>query len=301
MRRYQADLLLLFAAAIWGFAFVFQKSAMEHIGPNAFIAARSLLAAVALSPLAWIEGRRASQILPTPLLRIALLGGVLFFVAAWFQQVGLITATVSNTGFLTGLYVIITPFVAWFWLGQRLTPQVWIAVALSFVGAWGLGGGTLAGFNGGDGLVAICALFWAIHLVITGASSAFGRPITYTAIQFATVGVLGCVAAALTEITSLAGIVAAAPEIAYVGLLSSALTFTLLAIAMKHASAAETAIIVSLETVFAAVAGALLLGERLAPIAIAGAGLILAAIVVVQLGGQAATPGSTGTKERPAQ
>jgi drug/metabolite transporter (DMT)-like permease len=295
MRRIHADLLLLIAAAIWGFAFVFQKSAMEHVGPNAFIAARSLLAALALAPLAWLEGRRVGGPTPGGLLRIGCAGGVLFFVAALFQQVGLITATVSNTGFLTGLYVVITPFIAWVWLGQRLSLYVWIAVALSFVGTWALGGGTLAGFNRGDGLVAICAVFWAIHLVVTGASAKFDRPITFTAIQFTVVGILGTIAAALTETTTTAGLVAAWPEIAYVGLLSSALTFTMLAMAMKHASAGETAIIVSLETVFAALAGALLLGERLSLIAIVGAALILTAIILVQVGGQPASTPAKGS------
>jgi drug/metabolite transporter (DMT)-like permease len=288
MRRIHADLLLLLSAAIWGLAFVFQKTAMEHVGPNAFIAARALLAALALLPFALIEQRRAATPIQPGLWRVGLWGGILFYISALFQQVGLITATVSNSGFLTALYVIITPFIAWIYLGQRVTPIVWIAVAFSFVGTWALGGGTLAGFNGGDGLVAICAIFWAIHLAVTAASSRFDRPLTFTTIQFTIVGILGVIAAAATETTTIRGLLAAAPEIAFVGLLSSALTFTLLAIAMKHTSAAETAIIVSLETVFAAVAGAVLLGERLSGIAMVGAATILAAIILVQISGQTA-------------
>lgn len=275
--------MLLLAAIIWGVAFVFQKQAMEHIGPNTFIAARGFLAALTLLPFALVESGRVAGALPAGLPGIAMLAGFAFFLGALFQQIGLITATVSNTGFLTALYVVITPFVAWMAIGQRPTATVWAAVALSFAGTWLLGGGTLAGFGQGDGFVAVCALFWAVHITIVGHSSRFGRPVAFTAIQFVTVGALGLAAALLTETTTRAGLAAALPSIAFVGVLSSALTFTLLAMAMKHTSTAEATIIVSLETVIAAIAGALMLGERLSLVAWIGAGLMLAAILLVQL------------------
>lgn len=283
MRRSHADLMLLLAAVIWGVAFVFQKTAMEHIGPNAFIAARGFLAMATLLPFAIREGRSRRQPVPAGLLRVGVLGGVAFFLGAVFQQYGLLTATVSNTGFLTGLYVILTPFAAWIWLRQRPTAGVWLAVALSFAGIWLLGGGTVGGFNGGDGLVAICALFWAVHVTVVGASSRFDRPLIFTAVQFAVVGCLGLLAALATETTTLQGLLAALPSIAFVGILSSALTFTLLALAMKRASPVEATIIVSIEAVIAAMAGALMLGEQLSWLSWLGAILILAAIVVVQL------------------
>jgi drug/metabolite transporter (DMT)-like permease len=284
VRRLHADLLLLLTAAIWGLAFVFQKSAMHHIGPYTFIAARGLLAALALAPFAWYEARNHVGTPTTDgFARIGLLAGAAFFVGAVLQQIGLITATVSNTGFLTGLYVVITPFVVWAWQRRQPSALIWGAVALSFVGTWLLGGGSLAGFSGGDGLVAVCAVFWAVHLVIVSQSTSFNRPIAFTAVQFAVVGILGLAASLVLETTTAEGLRAALPAIAYVGLLSSALTFTLLAIAMKHAPASEAAIIISLEAVFAAIAGGLLLGETLGWIAVFGAGLIMAAIMTVQL------------------
>ena len=118
MNRLNADLILLAAAVIWGLAFLFQKSAMAHVGPLTFIAARSALAALALAPLAWREHAQAGAPMPRGLLPIACGGGLLFFVAAWLQQAGLQTATVTNTGFLTALYVVITPFIAWGWNGK---------------------------------------------------------------------------------------------------------------------------------------------------------------------------------------
>ncbi len=283
LNRLNADLILLAAAAIWGFAFLFQKSATAHVGPLTFIAARSALAALALAPLAWREHGQAARSMPRGLLSIACWGGLFFFVAAWLQQAGIKTATVTNTGFLTALYVVLTPFIAWGWNGRTPNPAVWPAVALSALGTWLLGGGGLGAFSEGDLLVALSAAFWAAHVVITGRASQFGRPIGFTAIQFAVVTGLAGLAVLPLETVTLAGLSAAAVDIAYVGLLSSALTFTLLTLALRHTPPSEAAVIASLETVFAAGAAYLLLGERLGAVGWVGAVLILAAILFVQL------------------
>jgi drug/metabolite transporter (DMT)-like permease len=282
--RLNADIALLFAAAVWGLAFVFQKSAMDHIGPLAFIAARGAVAALALAPLALREHRRLQTKPESGFWIIAVSGGVAFFIGAWLQQAGLRTATVTNTGFLTALYVVITPFVAWGWSGKVPSPIVWPAATLSAIGTWLLCGATLAAFSPGDILVAFSAFFWAVHVVVTGRASPFGRPIAYTAVQFAVVGTLAMAGSALLEVTTLQSLRAAAVEIAYVGLLSSALTFTILTVALQHTPPSEAAVIVSMETVFTAVAAYLLLGERLGPLGWAGAASILGAVLLLQLG-----------------
>ena len=284
MRRIHADLLLVLAAIVWGVAFVFQKTAMDHIGPFLFIAARSAVAVLALAPLAYREGRGTGRIVPSGLLPIATFSGAAFFTGAAFQQIGLVTATATNAGFLTALYVIFTPFLVWLAFGRTPAWMVWPAVALSFVGTWLLGGGTLSAFGSGDALIAISAFFWAAHVVTVSHATRFARPITFTAIQFAIVGVLGFFGALLVEPIAWTAIAAAWREIAYVGLLSSALTFTLLAIAMKHTPPTEATIIVSSETLFAAFAAYLMLGERLSLIAWCGAALILGAVLLVQTG-----------------
>jgi drug/metabolite transporter (DMT)-like permease len=282
--RLNADIALLFAAAVWGLAFVFQKSAMAHIGPLTFIAARAAIAALALAPLALREHGRVTSSGKSGFWTIAISGGVAFFIAAWLQQAGLQTATVTNTGFLTALYVVITPFIAWGWSGKIPSPIVWPAVALSAIGTWLLGGGTLSAFSQGDQLVALSALFWAIHVVVTGRASPFGRPIAFTAVQFAVVSLLATAGSILLEITTLEGLRGAAVDIAYVGLLSSALTFTILTVALQHTPPSEAAIIVSMETVFAAFAAYLLLGERLGQLGWIGAALILLATLLLQVG-----------------
>ena len=297
MSRLAADLILLLAAAIWGLAFYFQKSAMSDVGPFVFIAARASVAALALAPFAIFELRnRGSQIQGRSvdragLARLGLMGGVFFFFGATFQQAGLMTATITNAGFLTALYVVITPFIVWLTARRAPTCVVWTAVGLSFVGTWALGGGSVGGFSRGDGLVAICAVFWAIHLVVTGRSPRFGAPLSFTCVQFATVAALAVTAALVFEPISAAALANASGAILYVGVLSSAVTFTLLAIAMKHTPASEAAVLMSMETLFAALAGAFLLGERLPPVGWLGAALLFAATLLVQLAPRAKAVG----------
>ncbi len=283
MRRLHADLLLLFAAVIWGFAFVFQKTAMSVIGPLTFIAARSIVAALALAPLAWREKQHNPQAPGADFFRVAVGGGVAFFLAATFQQFGLITATITNTGFLTALYVVFVPFIAWVWRRKAPVAIVWPAAVLSFVGMWLLGGATFSALAYGDGLVAICAVFWALHMVVTARASEHDRPMLFTCLQFVVVAALALLGAALTETVTLGQLREVWIEIAYVGLLSSALTFAILTVAMRHAPPAEAAVIVSTENLFSAVAGAVFLGERLDLINWTGAILILFATLLVQL------------------
>lgn len=297
MRRIHADLLLLAAAAVWGFAFLFQKSAMAHIGPLHFVAARAVVASLALMPLACREMRVPGAGWEA-VLRSAAPAGLAFFIAASLQQWGLVTATVTNAGFLTALYVVVTPFIAWALIARRPAPLVWGAVILSFGGTWLLGGGTLAAFSRGDALVAASAVFWALHVVLTGRAGALGRPIAFTALQFVIVASLGLAAAPAFETVTASDLAKAWKEIAYVGLLSSALTFTMFSMALRYTGPSEATIIVSTETLFAAFGAWALLGERLPAMGWAGAGLILAATLLVQLAPARPPPGLAGASRK---
>ena len=300
MRRIHADLLLLLAAAIWGFAFLFQKSAMAHLGPVAFVAARAVVASLALLPLALIE-MRDRRVPWASVWPAAATAGAAFFTGAVLQQWGLVTASVTNTGFLTALYVVVTPFIAWGLLGRRPPVVVWAAVLLSFCGTWLLGGGSLASFSSGDALVALSAVFWALHVVLVGRAGALGRPVAFTMLQFVVVAACGLALAPVVETISLDKLADAWVEIAYVGLLSSALTFTLFSIALRYTEPSQATIIVSTETLFAAFGAWLILGERLPLIAWAGAGLILFATLLVQLAPRRKRPIEKAVAAEPAR
>ena len=286
MNRLNADLILLAAAAIWGLAFLFQKSAMATSARSRSLphGARSRLSpSLPLAILARAcAGRRAACRAGS--CRSPCGGGLLFFVAAWLQQAGLRTATVTNTGFLTALYVVITPFIAWAWNGKRPNPAVWPAMALSAFGTWLLGGGTLSALSNGDTLVALSAVFWAAHVVITGRASHFrpshrihGGPVRDRG------GAGGRGPAPARDRDARGAQARGLVDIAYVGLLSSALTFTLLTVALQHTPPSEA---VDHRQHGDGVCGGRrlpLLGERLGAIGWVGAALILAAILFVQL------------------
>jgi drug/metabolite transporter (DMT)-like permease len=284
LTRLQANAALIVIAVIWGLAFVFQKTAMDHIGPFTFLAMRALIAAIILAPIAYLHENAGRPDRPsTSFWMIACAGGLSFFIGGILQQIGLVTATVTNTGFLTGLYVVITPLLMWLVLARPPVRLVWMAGALAFIGTWLLGGGTVGGFSTGDWLVVGSSFFWATHMLVIEHSGQHTRPIGFTAVQFAVVAVLSGIIALAYEDITLAALFNAAPEILYVGVLSSALTFTLLAMAMRYTPAAEATIIVSTETVFAAIAGVILLGESLQWIGWLGAALMFTATLTVQL------------------
>ncbi len=295
--RTRGDLLILLAAFIWGVAFYFQKIAMLEMGPLLFLGMRGAVAAVALLPFVFAEQRRVrrtdidvasaeirapSGIFQRSIVPFGVLAGVIFFLAGATQQTGLVTATITNTGFLTALYVVITPFLFWIVRRQRPGLVTWLSVGLAFLGIWGLSGGSLASFNNGDILVACSSVFWACLIIVSGQSSQHAQPLSYTCIQFLVVALLGLLAASVYETIDYQGMLAAAVPILYVGVLSSAFTFGLMAIALQTVPAPRASIILSMETVFAAMAGYLWLGERLSSVAWMGAGLILLAVLMVQ-------------------
>lgn len=282
MTRWRADALLLLTAALWGFAFIMQKSAMSALGPLSFIAARAIIASIVLAPLAWMECRKANSPAPVGLLQVTAGAALALFAGASLQQIGLITATVTNGSFLTALYAVVVPFVAWIASGRAPPPSVWAAAAVSVIGVWLLGGAGYTPPSSGDLLVAASAIFWAVHIVISAKASGFGRPFLFTASQFAGLGILAAVAAAVYEQPTAAAFWMAGPEIAYVGIISTALTFTIFTMALRYVPPSEAAIILSSESLFASLAGALLLNERLGALNALGAALILAAILFVQ-------------------
>ena len=286
MTRTKADLLVLFAALIWGVAFYFQKSAMTHIGPFLFLGLRSILAAAALLPFALREWQASPPSSPS-IRPFALLGGVVFFTAGALQQVGIVTATVTNTSFLTALYVVVTPFLLWLLRHERPGARIWLASCLAFIGIWALGGGTIGAFSQGDMLIAASSVAWSLYMVVTSASGKLAKPMQYTFIHCLVVAALALSCAGYFEEIDGVAITAAALPLLYVGILSSAFTFALMANVVRHIPASRASILLSTEVLFGAAAGFIMLGERLSPIGWAGAALMFCAILMIQTASRA--------------
>ncbi|WP_370322466.1 DMT family transporter [Oricola sp.] len=285
MNRASANLLLLITGAIWGGGFIAQATAMDSIGPVLFTGIRFLAAALAVLPFAIIEARRAGA----PLLpdggqwaRFALLGTLLFSSLA-AQQIGLLTTSVTNSGFLTGLYVVLTPVIGvalWrFWPH----PVVWPAALMALAGIALLSGGAFTGLSRGDWWTILCAALWACHVQFLGRFVGNARPLQLACSQFFICGILGIAIASAVETVAWSMITASATEILFAGVISGGLAFTIQAIAQRHTTAPQAAIFMSSEALFAALFGALFLGERMGATGLAGCALIFVAMLSVEL------------------
>lgn len=286
MERIKADLSLLLAAFIWGTAFIAQKIAVGSIGPILFLGCRFLLSALLLAPLAWAENRRRTD---APLAaadwRLALLVGLSLFTGMALQQIGIVSTSTTNAGFLTAIYVVMVPIVAWVLTRHRPRPAVVIACCVSIAGAWMLEqGGAAQPWGKGDMLVVISDIPQALQLILVERFLArHNRPLLLSFVQYGVIALVALTLAAIFEPISWQGINQVMPSILYAGLLSGGVAFTLQIVAQRHTPPAEAAIIMSLESVFAALAGAWLLGDRLGPTGLAGCALILAGVLLVQL------------------
>ena len=287
LNRAQSGALLLLAALIWGSAFVGQALGMAGVGPFTFTGIRFLLGALVVLPLAWresrqlrAEGQRRGH---ADAAWIASLG-TLLCTGVVLQQIGLVSTTVTNAGFLTALYVPLVPLLAWGLLRQRPHWSVWPASIGCLAGTWLMTGASVQSLSTGDLWVLASTLPWALHVLMVGRiANRLRGAYTLACGQFFVCALLsGAIGVATESITS-EGLRTAAGAILYTGIVSVGIGFTLQVVGQRHAHPADAAIILSSETVFAAFFGALFMGDRLGALGIAGAALILLCIVAVQI------------------
>jgi drug/metabolite transporter (DMT)-like permease len=285
----KSDLLLLLTAAIWGFAFVAQRVGMEHVGPFTFNGIRFALGSLSLVPLLFwrLNGK------PSPLpsaegfgtaLRGGCIAGLFLFTGASLQQVGLVYTTAGNAGFITGLYVVIVPLIGLLFR-QRSTAGAWLGAGLAAVGLYFLSVTDQFTIAWGDFLELLGAFFWAGHVLVIGHFSPRVSAIRLAITQFAICSILSLSTASVVETIRLANVLQAAVPILYGGLASVGIAYTLQVVAQKNAHPAHAAILLSLEAVFAAVGGWLMLNETLSFRGFFGCTLMLAGMLLSQLWG----------------
>ncbi len=286
-----ANLLLLLAGAIWGMGFVAQETAMDDMGPMLFIGLRFLLAGIVVLPLAIREQRRSTARFGFSQFRRLSIVGIAFFLGITLQQIGITGTTVTNAGFLTALYVVMVPLILFFALREPQSVIIWPAAALMIAGIFLLSAGEMGTFTWGDGFVISSAVFWALHVILTRKIGlASGTPVTMATLQFLICGGLGLSGHFLAShvfytepAASIPVIFEALPEILYAGIFAGAFAFTLQAVGQQYTSAAAAAILLSSESLFAALFGAIFLAERLAMSGYLGCGMIFSAILIVEL------------------
>lgn len=281
--RHYAHLTLILAAALWGFGNIAQKTVLEHIGPMTATCLRCGIAAFAVLPLIWLERRMTRN--PGWWLS-AFCVGALFATAISIQQTAYLSSTVTNASFLVNTATILTPLLAWLILRE---PTGSIGIAAAIVTLFGIflmsnGVAGFAAFKWGDAACLVSALFYALWMVALGRHvQRHGSPLLSAFVQFGVASLFMLPPSALSEARSPAAILAAWPQLAVLGLFSTAAAFCLQTVAQKYITSSRAALLVSGESVFGAMGAIAWLGERPSFTVATGAALILVAIIFVSL------------------
>lgn len=285
----QSALLMLLTAVIWGIAFVFQRTGMEHIGPFAFNFFRCVLSLVfllAVSGFLKIKNKNSEKKQTNFSRKSLYIGGILaglaLFLGMSTQQVGMVSTSAAKAGFITTMYIVLVPIMGMFY-GRKTTPKMWLCVAIAAVGLYMLS--IKEGFviEKGDFFVFLSAIFFGLQIVIIDIFAPKADAIKLSMIEFATSGVLSLIATLMTETTTMAGIQAAGVAILYTGLLSSGVGFTLQIIAQKNLAPTVTSLIMSMESGVSAIAGVIFLHEALTSREIVGCIIMIIAVLLAQL------------------
>jgi len=298
--HFAGTLTLLLSAVIWGLAFVAQRASMEFVGPFIFNGIRFALGALVLIPWILVLRRKKPKLIqaaPSRHAWIAVgLAGIVLFVSANLQQIGLVYTTAGKAGFITGLYVVIVPLLGLF-RRHRVSSIVWVGCGLAAAGMYLLSVVGAFSISLGDTLVLCSALGWAIHVHLVGWMAQRMHPLRVALWQFVICAVLSLVVAMLTETIQLSEILKAGWMIAYAGVLSVGVAYTLQVFGQRRIDPARAGIILSLEAVFAVIGGWTLLGETLSPRGLIGCALMLSGMMLAQIRSQ--TKASSNGAESP--
>lgn len=277
--------LLWVTAIIWGFAFVAQRKGMEFVGPFTFNGVRFLLGSLFLIPFIFFskEGKKSGSAKP----KISLvLGGAIaasfLFLGASFQQIGIVNTTAGNAGFITSLYVVITPLLGLLFK-QKLKLQIWAGVVLATIGLYFLSVTESFEIGKGDLMVLIGSFFFACHVLFISWISPQFNVLKISVLQFLITAFLSLIVAFSIEEVVLDSILKAAIPIIYGGVFSVGIAYTLQVAGQKKTKPSLAAIILSFESLFAAIGGWFILNEILDDRKILGCLLMLAGIIIAQI------------------
>lgn len=279
--------LLFLAAFIWGIAFVAQSVGMDYMGPLSFNGARFLMGSLTLLPIV-VTRRKRDAIKGTQQagIKITVTGGVccglVLCAAALLQQYGILYTTVGKAGFITTLYIILVPFFGIF-LRKKIPGKVWIAAAIAALGMYLLCMSEKLVLGRGDALVFLCAILFSVHILVIDYFSPKADGVELSCIQFLTAGIVAGVGAVIFEEPHLQDFIDGIIPLAYAGILSSGVAYTLQVIGQKDMDPTVASLILSLESVVSMLAGWIILGQVLSPKELSGCVLVFAAVILVQL------------------
>ena len=285
---------LFLTALIWGTAFVAQRMGSEYVEPFTYLAWRSWAAVLFLAPLVrvmdhfsdrrGIDNRRPKTVSDRRLLIVGgCLSGFMLWAACAAQQIGIAHTTASKAGFITALYVVIVPLLSIF-IRKRPSVQIWACVALALIGLYLLCMKTASfRLEYGDAWELACAFFFAVEILLVSYYCSRVDPVRLSFVQFLVVAILSTILMLLIEHPTVDGLRLALPSILYAGIFSSGIAFTLQIIGQVGVNATVASLVMSLESVFSALSGWLILHERMSPRELSGAALMFLAIALSQI------------------
>lgn len=288
-QKLQSTASLFLATIIWGFAFIAQSVGMERIGPFTFQMARCGLAVIFLFLVCPIMETKNCTLrdslakwLNPKLWKAGLLCGLALFAAASLQQIGLVSTDAGKAGFITAMYIVLVPILGIF-LGRKIPKSAVFSVILAVAGLYLLSAVGASGINMGDLCLMGCALAFAVQITCVDRMAADLDGIRLNCIQALTVTVLSLPFAFTTETVVLSDLLACWGPLVFAGVLSMGVAYSLQIVGQKALEPTTASLIMSLESVFAAIGGAWLLGETMTLPEFAGCGLVFAGVVISQL------------------
>jgi drug/metabolite transporter (DMT)-like permease len=285
MGRLKYELLLLLCSIIWGSALVAQQIGMaQGLGPMTFNGLRFSLGVIFLLPfILWRKKKKPASPDSAPFpYKTCIAAGILIFAAAALQQTALQTTSCANAGFISGFYILFVPLIG-ILLRQKVSNTLWAGILTCLIGFYLLSVTGTFVVSQGDWLALLCALIFAGQITVIGHAATKGDALHISCLQFSVCAVLSLITGLLFEHSTLAQIKSTSAALAYAGLLSIGIGHTLQVVCQKHCPPAPAAIIMSLEGVFAALAGYLILHQSLTPRALLACALILAGVLIAQL------------------
>lgn len=293
-KTFKSDLCLIGAALVWGFAFVAQRDSMDTIGPFLYSAIRMFLGSAALVPVFLITDKIKNENRETPetalekqqskkaLIKGGLAAGVVIFFAANMQQVGLVSTDAGKTAFITALYILLVPIMSIF-MKHRANLNNWIGAVIGAAGLYFLCVTAQFTVAAGDIIVFIGAFGWAAHILIVDHFAPKVNAAKLTCLQFIVAGFISLIVSFIVEDNTFAAAVSCAPSLLYTGIMSCGVGFTLQVVGQKNANPTAASILLSMESVFGALAGFIFLNETMTGRELTGCILMLAAVIIAQL------------------
>ncbi len=289
-KNIKGELMLILTAVIWGTSFVSQKLGMNYVEPFTFGASRFLLGALVLIPVILIFDRNNNKnnvkandaYSRKDLITGGILCGSALFLGASFQQIGIVYTTAGKAGFITALYIVLVPLFGLF-MKKKISKLVWFGVALATGGLYLLCIKEGFTIQVGDAIVMAGTIFWALQILIVDAYNDKTQGLKLSCAQFITAGILSAVAALIFENPSLTTIIECAGPILYTAIMVVGVAYTLQIIGQKTTDPNIAAIILSMESLFAVISGAIFLKETMTIKEIAGCVLMFAAVIMTQV------------------